>query len=105
MPLLVGGRAVSSLRGGASLAILAAVVVLINAGIVVAAARDRSYGALALIYAIGPLMNAAVALVSLCCTPFVTRRTRHVAASILMPAVAGALDYLIVLFGVPLHGH
>ena len=76
-----------------------------NAAIVVAAAQDRSYGALALIFMYGPLMNAAVAVISLCCTSFVARRTRHVVASILMPLGGAAIDFLIVLFWVPMHGH
>ena len=55
--------------------------------------------------ALGPVMNALIAVVSLSCTPFVARRMRYVVASILMPLGAGVIDAAFVLFRVRLVGH
>lgn len=57
------------------------------------------------IVAFGPLITAMVAVVALCCTPFVARRTRHVVATILMPLGAAAIDAAFVLFRARLDGH
>ena len=84
-------------------------VVLLNMLVLMAAARDRSWGAIWFGVIGGPVMNGVIALLSLLAIPALKRRRaqfsvwRHVAISLGMPAAAAVVDGVII-FHMDLHG-
>ncbi len=96
-------------RGLGAALFLAGVVVAVNAALLAAAAADGSWGALRIGILVGPVANAALALVALACTPLLkggragTSAVPHVVLSILLPLAATMVD-LLVIFSMDLRG-
>lgn len=85
------------------------VVVAANAVLIYWAAKDRSWGAMGIMIMIGPLVNAAIALVSVALFPLVRRVSLgaivspYIVTSIVVPIAAIIVDAVCIL-SMGLHG-
>ena len=77
-------------------AIVGGVVLLVNLGLLLAAASDRSWGALGIAIAIGPITNLAMMLIALLCMILVKRLSF---GATLLPC--GLVSVLLPLFAIP----
>ena len=83
-------------------AILGAVVLLVNAGLLFAAASDRSWGALQIAVAIGPIANLAMMVIARLSMLLVKRLScganllPYGLVSLLLPLLAIPTDFLII---------
>jgi hypothetical protein len=84
-----------------AIAIVSGIVILVNAGLLAAAASNRSWGAFGIAVVFGPITNGVLALVAGACAPSVKRVSGgasvavYVLVSILLPVVAILADFAI----------
>src|SRR4051812_12099410 len=99
----------NSRRVTAAALVAAAIVLVVNAGLIMAAAADRSWGAMGIMVGTGPVINGIMALASLAIISLVRRLapgasiTPYVLTGTLLPIVAVFVDG-ICIFSMDLHG-